>query len=318
MPTSSHSSANSVREQALAWLVRLHSGHCDQDERARFEAWLAADPAHRAAYRAVSRAWHDLPRPQSELAAARAYRPRRRERRPLLALAAVLVLALGLGVRHEGWPLLDTHTYRTAKGERQTLRLGDGSQVELNTDTEIKVGYGWRRHIDLVRGEALFTVAEGAWRPFEVGAGGGVLRDIGTRFDVYVGPRQTQVAVLDGWVRLRLAGNESRDIGAGQGAAYRADTIVAEPQAVDAQAAALWREGRVAFHEATLDEALAQMTRYFPVEVAFAEAGLKRLKLSGRFGTANLPLFLATLEATLPVQARLIGGRVIRVERGRH
>jgi FecR protein. len=109
----------------------------------------------------------------------------------MLASAASLLFAVGLGIK-EGWPLVDGRVLQTAKGELRQITLADGSLIELNSDTELAVHYSWLgRSLELVRGEALFSVAPGKWRPFEVSAGGGKLRDIGTRFDVAIGLRQT-------------------------------------------------------------------------------------------------------------------------------
>jgi len=63
--------SNTIRQQAIKWLVRKQSGAFAGAERQRFEQWLAADPQHRRIYEQVERAWDGLPRPQDELSVAR-------------------------------------------------------------------------------------------------------------------------------------------------------------------------------------------------------------------------------------------------------
>jgi ferric-dicitrate binding protein FerR (iron transport regulator) len=58
---------------------------------------------------------------------------------------------------------LSSPAYATAVGERRIIILSDGSRVELNTNSKIIVRYRNRmRRIELVKGEALFNVAQGA------------------------------------------------------------------------------------------------------------------------------------------------------------
>src|SRR3546814_16924639 len=45
---------------AVDWFVRRDSGALPAAERAAFESWLAADPAHRAAYAEIECVWSDL------------------------------------------------------------------------------------------------------------------------------------------------------------------------------------------------------------------------------------------------------------------
>jgi transmembrane sensor len=179
--------SETVREQAVAWLLRRET--LSDRERAAFDAWLAEDPRHRLAFEQVSGQWDWLeqfkhtPVPARE-AASRYRAPRRPIRH--YASAAVLLLAIGLAaISADGWPGL-VRTYSTMKGETKTLTLPDGSRLELNTDTEVRVHFNhFRRHVDLLRGESFFIVKHDPDRPFEVAAGSGAIRDIGTAFNVW-------------------------------------------------------------------------------------------------------------------------------------
>lgn len=312
------SSSDRIRERALYWFARLQSGETDSAERAAFERWLAASPAHRQAYEALRAAWDDLPRPEAELAAARRYARRRGSFRRVFspALAAVLVLTMGLAA-YEGWPLSDTGVYRTAKGERRTVVLPDGTQVELNSDTVLAMRYGWSsRSVELERGEAFFSVAPRKFRPFEVRASGGSIRDIGTRFDVDRRPASVRVAVLEGAVRIRLAdaGNE-RQVNEGQMVSYSATGVLTEATLADLSAATAWRDGKLVFRATPLSTVFAELGRYHPAVVHIADPTLERLPLSGVFKVDDLPLFLATLEAVLPVKISRAEDGGIAVER---
>ncbi len=299
--------SSTVRQQAIDWLVRKQSGAFAVAERQRFEQWLAADPLHRRIYEQVERAWGGLPCPQAELSAARKKTSRLRLlHRPLmLASAASLLFAVGLCIK-EGWPLVDGSVFQTAKGELRQITLADGSLIELNSDTELAVHYSWLgRSLELVRGEALFSVAPGKWRPFEVSAGGGKLRDIGTRFDVAVGPSANRISVLEGAIDLSLpATGEQRQTGAGQMMTYNAATVLSEPAAADVKNFAVWRNRKLIFRNTQLSEVAKELERYHPVHVRLVDPSLNNLTLGGVFDNNDLDRFLSTLEAVLLVDIK--------------
>jgi len=68
-------------------------------------------------------------------------------------------------------------------GESRRIGLADGSEIVLNTASEVSVAYtGNRRALRVIRGEALFKVAKDDSRPFLVYAGQVVVRATGTAF----------------------------------------------------------------------------------------------------------------------------------------
>jgi len=305
----------SIRQQAIDWLVRKQSGAFTAAERQRFEQWLDADPLHRRTYDQVARAWQDLPCPQSELSVAR--KKARLLRQPLsLACAASLLLAAGICI-NEGWPLVDSSVLRTAKGELKQMTLTDGSQVELNSDTELQVRYGWfGRSLELVRGEALFSVAPGKLRPFSVLAGGGRLRDIGTRFDVLVGASSSRISVLEGAIDLSLpVTGEQLQTKAGQVMTYNAATILSEPVTADVNTFAVWRNHKMVFRNTPLSEVVKELERYHPEHFQFVDPSVSRLTLGGVFDNNDLERFLATLEAVLPVEIKRDKNGDVLIER---
>src|ERR1700704_3297709 len=67
--------------------------------------------------------------------------------------------------------------YATIVGGMQRVILQDGSQVDLNTGSEIKVRFtGGQRDVVLTHGEALFTILHRPSWPFSVRAGGATTR----------------------------------------------------------------------------------------------------------------------------------------------
>lgn len=137
------------------------------------------------------------PAPPSHLSAFRS--PIRR--RNFLAAASLAAVAVGAG----GAALysLRNPIYTTGIAEQRTVRLSDGSTVELNARSRLRVRFTDReRAVDLLAGQALFKVAKNAARPFVVKSEVARVRAVGTQFDVNRHGSGTTITVLEGRVAV--------------------------------------------------------------------------------------------------------------------
>ncbi|HUF07961.1 MAG TPA: FecR domain-containing protein [Rhodothermales bacterium] len=321
----SGSGSSSVNRQASEWLVLLESGDATDQDRARFEEWQAADPAHREAYAALGETWSRLTAMRERVRAAGDVAPgqdaldgglrapaRGRRRRHALAWAAaatVLVAAVLGGIVF--LPGDSAIPYRTDLGERRTVTLADGSTVELNTDTELLVEYtDERRRISMARGEAFFEVMEEERRPFVVTAGHGAIRAVGTGFAVRLkSPELVSVTVTEGIVEVtHSTGNPSGTalpretaeppvLRRGQRAEYdRAATRIEEVPPAELERTQAWRRGLLVFENASLAEVIAEVNRYTETQLVIADAEIGELRLGGTFKTGRLEALLDVLE----------------------
>lgn len=312
MPPSAPARDQAADHTALEWLARQHAGRWSARDEASHAAWLAADPAHAGAWLRAQTLWRELdglrPFAAAELRAARATHSTRftgRLWQTGLALAGIGSIAFGLLMFWLPGSLDAAQTHRTARGEQRMVILADGSSIELNTATQVRIDYGFScRCVRLTGGEAVFRVAHGDPRRFEVDAGRGSIRDIGTEFWVRDEPAQTAVAVLEGAVEVaaradaqpvRLQAGERR---AWDGAGRPLDTAAAPVADLVA-----WRAGAIVFRDAPLTEALAEFARYHAVTFDF-DAQLRSYRLSGRFPSADLDGLLALIESAYPVEVR--------------
>jgi transmembrane sensor len=93
--------------------------------------------------------------------------------------------------------------YATTLGEQRSLALNDGSTVQLNSLSKIRIRYSqYERTVDLVEGQALFHVAKDSTRPFIVYSGQTRVRAVGTQFDVYRKADGIVVTVVEGRVAV--------------------------------------------------------------------------------------------------------------------
>ena len=122
--------------------------------------------------------------------------------RRLAIAASVLVILGGALTMFE----LSAPVYTTALGEQRSIQFEDGSTVELNSRSKIRVKYSKQeRDVELVEGQALFHVAHDVSRPFIVAVGATRVRAVGTQFDVYKKSNGTVVTVVEGRVAVYSA-----------------------------------------------------------------------------------------------------------------
>lgn len=289
----------------------MHNGVCTPEQRCAFQDWLARSPAHQQAYQEIEAFWQQLggletiAQPQLEAARAYASDTQRSQRclpRQTLALAAsVLLMVLAVPSVQL---CLDNGSYRTAKGDQTHIALSDGTQIDLNTDTEVRVSYTlFSRTVKLEHGEALFTVKHDADKPFEVVVADSRIRDIGTQFNVYRQGNRVAVTVLEG--EVKVIQNQSKDqqvLTAGMQFTYGQGRQHLLANLGDYKDAVAWREGRIVFKGQRLGVVLEQLARYHAVKLTTGNARLQSLKVSGSFSTSDLNLALNTIAAGLPVK----------------
>jgi len=333
-----------ARSLAVQWFARMQDSERTAGDEADFQRWLAQDPANERAYRRLERLWTDLnqlhsaPRIQQarEAAVAQAQHTaqtlagaaRRRGLGWLAGIAASAIVALAIVANQV---LVQDNVYQTAVGDRRTIQLADGTELTLNTDSRIAVHYGWRsRNVFLERGQARFKVAHSALRPFWVDTGRGLIRSVGTEFDVYRRADQVQVALIEG--RIEVTSNEalSSDPGpvggmqprapsgksggksggsgaprvlqmtAGQRTSLSAQGI-APVQRIDVAQAAAWLDGKLVFDNVRLLDAVEDVNRYSTRKIHVLDAGLGDLRVNGVFRTDRTDAFIEAVRRSLPV-----------------
>jgi len=252
------------REAAIEWWVSSRAGF-SREERAEFDAWLAADPANSAAYADIERTYaraKRVRRGRSRAGRPQAVRPEAAAHSGRRAAGAALAAAAGLALYFAVDPALLSlrSDFSTGKGEIKTVTLDDGSDVTLDAGSAIAVRFDAnRRRVALLRGEAWFAVAKDASRPFVVEAGGGTVAALGTAFEVDI-VDGVRVAVGEHSVRVAGAGG-SVVVPEGRQTTFGAQSPPADPVNAPHSLAA-WRWGSLIFEDRPLGEVLAALGRY--------------------------------------------------------
>lgn len=310
-----------IEATAAAWLAQRDDG-LNARQLAEFARWHEADPRHAAALARLEKTW-------AMLGQLRAYRPEARVHpdrdllarpRPVVvfrqpavvaALAACLALAAGwLWFRPTApYTTASAPHYATASGGYQRMTLEDGSIVELNADSEVRVNYTpAERRVHLVKGEAHFIVAKNRQRPFWVEAGAVTVRAVGTAFNVRLEVTKVEVLVTEGKVEVdqsALRTVSAKSVGralleAGQKLVINSPHPRARPQPEMVATAAMrdalaWQDERLKFADTRLGEAVAQFNQRNRVQIELADADLAQIPIGGSWRAQNVEGFVRML-----------------------
>jgi ferric-dicitrate binding protein FerR (iron transport regulator) len=325
-------------------LDRYLAGVATADDAEAVGRWVAADPRHAplanqpfasqhdAANTAM--AWERLaPRvamsndgsePSLTVHREGAGRPKRVARRSPgtagLALRRWVIAAATAGVVGTaivvGWPALSrvvsprpaVRQLATAKGQRATIELSDGTRIVLGVDSRlwIPADFGVQNRTITLDGEALFDVTQHTGSPFLVQTANASTRVLGTTFAVrqYRGEPSTAVTVMSGKVSLERA-----VITAGQQGVRRLDGSIVV-QAVSGNEGTAWINGSIAFDHVPLRDVVIELNRWFDVQFVIDDP-----KLANELVTINLrnrspEEAAAVLDEILKIRHRRSAGQI--------
>ncbi len=209
------------------------------------------------------------------------------------AAAALAVVAIGVGVA-----MLRNPQFETPTGEQRIIHLTDGSVVNLNARSHLRVRMdATRRELYLLQGEALFKVARDAARPFRVYTRGAMVQAIGTQFNVYAHKDgTTRVSVVEGKVQVAPAQTAAAalPLKAGEQADVAATGRIARVAAPDVQTATAWQQRKLVFKHTGLETIVEEFNRYNTLRLRLEGIDSGAFRFSGIFD-ADDPQSLASL-----------------------
>lgn len=305
-------------EQAAEWYAVFRSGQVEEDERKRWQDWLARDAGNRQAWARVEAISQGvaIAREAPEAAGSALHAASQlRKRRKMIKTLVLTATTAGLG-----WQLARQEdvratiaglgaSHRTGVGESRQVALADGSRLWLDTDTAVGHRFdAGLRLLVLHKGEILIEThpdTQQPPRPFVVHSRHGAMRALGTRFAVRQFDAYTQLGVNQGRVDITpfATSSSQRVIDAGQEVRF-SQRDISTPAALPASRQA-WTQGMLIAEDLPLDQFLAELSRYRHGHLG-CEPAIAGLRVVGGFPVRDTDEALAMLEAALPVRARSV------------
>lgn len=309
------SDATSPAEAAAQWSARLHSGRFTPADERALEDWLQADPENEREFMAVEQLSSLASTLDKDLVSALyggkvPVRPDLRRRKLIRNTGALVAVAgsAGLASLLLSPQAVYAASLSTRIGERRWVPLPDGSSLELNTGTHAELQfYEDSRHLDLLQGEIMFSVAPNSERPFTVKAGSTLVRVTGTSFTVRRDAEQVRVLVESGSVEVssgRWWNRQTRYLAAGSGATISPEEGLSIQAGLDVAAATAWRQGRLIVRDMPLSDVVAEINRYREHAIRIAEPKLGQQRITASFLLDEQDAVLQALQQILPLRVQ--------------
>ncbi|WP_229203985.1 FecR family protein [Dyadobacter alkalitolerans] len=164
------------------------------------------------------------------------------------------------------------NTLSTPKGGQYEVLLPDGSKVWLNASSSIRFPSTFpssERKVEIT-GEAYFEVAKDKGRPFRVKFNKSEVQVLGTSFNIMAYPEEgpSKTTLVEGSVFIRNV-NQNTKLKPGQQAAVLSTGKI-KTQYIALDEAVAWKNGMFYFKDASVEEVMRQISRWYDVEVLYA------------------------------------------------
>ncbi len=326
-----------VYEQASQWIAKLDRALTAAEEQ-QLKQWLAT-PGHQEVLFEMARVWDSMDSLSrlSSLFPLPTRAPVAKPAKYAVAAAASVLVVLLSGL----WGMMTfapqaapqwmmawqtqhvDGVYETGIGEHSRVNLPDGSELVLNTNSRIQVKYTKEaRLFFLERGEIHIQVAHDTSRPLSVIAGDKVVQAVGTAFNVQMyNDKEVELIVTDGKVRVAkrrqqetfktmdpaplpvsaLAVSQGEKIVLGA-----KNQHVKKIEVADIEAKLSWRDGNLVFRGETLEEALAEISRYTDVNFNIEDDAIRSIRIAGLFKAGDITGLLSALKQNFRIDHRRI------------
>ncbi|HLW30915.1 MAG TPA: FecR domain-containing protein [Aequorivita sp.] len=213
--------------------------------------------------------------------------------------------------------VVEWKTLKNPKGRKSKVILPDGSQVNLNYESELKFPVefaGETRRVEMI-GEAYFEVVRNDSMPFIV-----VTRDIetevlGTSFNIrsYGNGENTDISLVSGKVkvnRMHKGDKASTLLSPGEQLRYHNSSGKATIENFDVERVTAWKDGILLFKDAGFEEFIDQLERWYGVDFQIYGTPAKDWKVNGRYEDEKLDDILVGLKFVYDIDYKIHGDNI--------
>ncbi|HEY0681675.1 MAG TPA: FecR domain-containing protein [Steroidobacter sp.] len=347
---------HALSNEAAEWFVRLRDDRLGLQHRERNVRWLKQSPDHIAELLRIQQVYKVLraaklqdrsppgegepesnvielvPRVPPPLPLPQPTRSRTRfESWKIAAVAACITLSLLLAYVVKGaW--LD-RTIETDLGQWRTAQLTDGTQVRVGPGSLLEIAFGDdRRTVRLIRGEAMFDVAEDGSRPFFVESEMVGVLAAGTEFRVSRRGGEDIVAVTEGSVAVYRDGRDTMSAAVAAAPVQKAEATAAlsltageqvsvtrsqsvAKQKVNVDYEQAWADGWLVYEGKTIAEVASEFNRRNRTKIVVAAPSIAERHLAFFRGIATDPeSFVAAISRSSDITVVRGGPNELRIE----
>ncbi|WP_408044291.1 FecR family protein [Tenacibaculum litopenaei] len=230
------------------------------------------------------------------------------------AVAASILLAISFGVLTYTGLNNALVTHETAFGETLNIKLPDGTEVALNSNSEITYHKNDVRNI-WMKGEAFFKVNKlpSKEAKFFVNTKDLTVEVYGTEFNVNTRREKTKVYLDEGNIWLTLNNGNSKKMFPGDYIEYSSDEkkILIDKHIVSKEQHLSWTQGTLLFNNLTLHQALEKISDTYGVNFDFKVPTSKDIRITGAVPTSNLTICLNAIKKSANINIKKENGKLV-------
>lgn len=211
------------------------------------------------------------------------------------------------------------NTVVTPRGGEYTLKMVDGSLVQLNAGSKIKypVKFDTKLRSVQLEGEAYFEVAkkmdvEGKRVPFIVQSGAQTLEVLGTHFNIKSFGDRIVTTLVEGKVKLSFADAALKEqvLAPNDQVVFDKSRTSVKKEQVDPFYSLAWKNGNFAFDNASIQTVMDEVARWYDVEISYQDQ-LQGQRFSGTISRyENIDKLLKTISFAGGVHFERKGRRI--------
>lgn len=212
--------------------------------------------------------------------------------------------------------LSQKNTLTVPRGGEYQLILSDGTIVWMNAESMLRypTSFSGSKREVFLEGEAFFEVARDTKHPFIVNTDRHSVEALGTSFNISAYPdSKVYTTLAEGKVKVKTS-NSSVILVPNFQAIIEMETDEIVTRQVPANLFTSWTKGNYEFRNTSLEEIVAQLSRWYNVDIYFKNESLKNKRFAGIiFRNEELSFAIETIEKVSEVHFTRVG-EVIYIE----
>lgn len=290
-----------VKEYNEVLIARYLNGNCTREEQEELKAWIEESADKKNDFFSIKDIWDSLNSPEDRtteqlvLFYKNQYTKSKNSRtlwiRSLSAIAAVLIVGLIFSVLVPSStvnPSESLQIFSVPLGSRSKVILADGSEVSLNSGSELKysAGFSSENRVVSLTGEAFFSVKTDKEHPFTVKTSDFDIKVTGTKFNVcsYADNKYSTATLAEGKISLQLKDN-SKILKVVPGEKFQLDrkTLANSLSETDVESEIAWKDDQFIFKNIPFTELAKRLERWYDVKLNYSDQKLQSYAFTGKF-----------------------------------
>ena len=203
-------------------------------------------------------------------------------------------------------------------GKRFQLQLSDGTVVHLNAGTTLKYPINFSskkdREVYLIKGEALFNVAENKNHPFIVNKGNHRIKVLGTVFNVsaYAEDSNIKTVLVSGKVQVNTqASKKAIDLKPNQMSVYKKTDETIQVKNVNTALYTAWVQGQIILKRTRFSKIRQKLERHYNVTINNNNKKLDTQLYNINFNNETIEQVLKTLNESFAIEYEIIDNTIL-------